>query len=96
MIGLALPQARDFPDPVPAGVADALPLRADALDGAPPSRATPEEAELGRRRLAFEELLVLQVGLARRRRGRERDEAPALGEPGEPDRALPRACSRSS
>ncbi len=82
VIGLALPQARDFPDPVPAGVADELPLRADALTALHVPR-TPEDAELGRRRLAFEELLVLQVGLARRRRGRERDEAPALGEPGE-------------
>ncbi len=43
----------------------------------------PEEAERGRRRLAFDELLVLQVGLARRRRGREQEQAPALGEPGE-------------
>ena len=82
VIGRALPQARDFPDPVPAGVADELPLRADALTALHVPR-TPEDAELGRRRLAFDELLVLQVGLARRRRGRERDEAPALGEHGE-------------
>ena len=82
MIGRALPQARDFPDPVPAGVADDMPVRADALAALHVPRA-PDDAELGRRRLAFEELLVLQVGLARRRRGREREEAPALGEPGE-------------
>jgi ATP-dependent DNA helicase RecG len=82
VIGRALPQARDFPDPVPAGVADDMPLRADALTALHVPR-TPDEAELGRRRLAFEELLVLQVGLARRRRGREREEAPALGEAGE-------------
>jgi len=82
VIGRALPQARDFPDPLPAGIADDLPLRADALTALHVPR-TPEDAELGRRRLAFEELLVLQVGLARRRRGREREEAPALGEPGE-------------
>jgi ATP-dependent DNA helicase RecG len=82
VIGRALPQARDFPDPVPAGVADDLPLRADALTALHVPR-TPDDAERGRRRLAFEELLVLQVGLARRRRGREREEAPALGEPGE-------------
>jgi ATP-dependent DNA helicase RecG len=81
VIGRALPQARDFPDPVPAGVADDMPIRADALAALHVPRA-PEDAELGRRRLAFEELLVLQVGLARRRRGREREEAPALGEPG--------------
>jgi ATP-dependent DNA helicase RecG len=82
VIGRALPHARDFPDPVPAGVADDLPLRPDALTALHVPR-TPEDAELGRRRLAFEELLVLQVGLARRRRGREREQAPALGEPGE-------------
>ena len=81
VIGRALPQARDFPDPVPAGVADDMPIRADALSALHVPRA-PEDAERGRRRLAFEELLVLQVGLARRRRGREREEAPALGEPG--------------
>jgi ATP-dependent DNA helicase RecG len=81
VIGRALPQARDFPDPLPAGVADDLPLRADALTALHIPR-TPDDAEVGRRRLAFEELLVLQVGLARRRRGREREEAPALGEPG--------------
>ncbi len=82
VVGRALPHARDFPDPVPAGIADDLPLRADALTALHVPR-TPEDAELGRRRLAFEELLVLQVGLARRRRGREREQAPALGEPGE-------------
>jgi len=82
VIGRALPEARDFPDPVPAGVADDMPLRADALSALHVPR-TPDDAEFGRRRLAFEELLVLQVGLARRRRGREREEAPALGEPGE-------------
>ena len=82
VIGRALSQARDFPDPVPAGVADDLPIRADALTALHVPH-TPEDAELGRKRLAFEELLVLQVGLARRRRGREREEAPALGEPGE-------------
>jgi len=81
VIGRALPQARDFPDPVPAGVADDMPVRADAVTALHVPRA-PEDAEVGRRRLAFEELLVLQVGLARRRRGREREEAPALGQPG--------------
>ena len=42
----------------------------------------PAEAEAGRARLAFDELLVLQVGIARRGRERERAVAPALGEPG--------------
>ena len=44
---------------------------------------TLEEAEEGRRRLAFDELLLLQLGLARRTREREQEVAPALGEPGE-------------
>jgi ATP-dependent DNA helicase RecG len=42
-----------------------------------------EQAETGRERLAFEELLVLQVGIARRAAERERTLAPGLGEPGE-------------
>ena len=41
------------------------------------------EAETGRQRLAFEELLVLQIGIARRAAERERTLAPALGEPGD-------------
>jgi ATP-dependent DNA helicase RecG len=41
------------------------------------------EAESGRRRLAFEELLVLQIGIARRAAERERTLAPALDEPGD-------------
>jgi ATP-dependent DNA helicase RecG len=41
------------------------------------------EAETGRQRLAFEELLVLQIGIARRVAERERTLAPALDEPGE-------------
>jgi ATP-dependent DNA helicase RecG len=44
---------------------------------------TLEEAEIGRRRLAFDELLLLQLGLARRNREREQEVAPALGEAGE-------------
>jgi ATP-dependent DNA helicase RecG len=82
LLGQALPHASDFPDPVPAGVAAHLPLRVDALTALHRPR-NPEAAELGRKRLAFEELLVLQVGLARRRHGREQEQAPALGEPGE-------------
>jgi ATP-dependent DNA helicase RecG len=59
-----------------------LPQRADALWALHRPRDD-AEGERGRRRLAFDELLVLQLGLARRRRGREQEEAPALGEPGE-------------
>ena len=47
-----------------------------------------DEAAAARRRLALEELLVLQVGLARRRREREDDVARALPPPGELVRAL--------
>jgi len=84
VIGHALEHARDDPDPLPAGLKQTagLPLRADAL-AVLHRPSEPEEAERGRRRLAFDELLVLQVGLARRRRGREAQQAPALGEPGE-------------
>jgi ATP-dependent DNA helicase RecG len=80
----ALPHVRDLPDPLPASLRDreGLPLRADALVALHRPRA-PEEAERGRRRLAFDELLVLQVGLARRGREREGAVAPALGPPGE-------------
>jgi ATP-dependent DNA helicase RecG len=81
----ALARARFFPDSLPARLRDAerAPLRADALAIAHrPERL--EEAERARRRLAFEELLALLLGLARRRRGLERGaRAPALGEDGE-------------
>jgi ATP-dependent DNA helicase RecG len=80
----ALPHARDLPDalPAPLKVSERLPLRADALVALHRPRSE-EEGEEGRRRLAFDELLVLQVGLARARAGREAAVAPALGEPGE-------------
>ena len=82
LVGQALPYAHDHPDPVPAGVAPELPLRVDALTALHRPR-DPGAAETGRKRLAFEELLVLQVGLARRRRGREQEQASPLGEPGD-------------
>ena len=82
LVEQALPHAHDHPDPLPADVATGLPLRVDALTALHKPR-DPEQAELGRKRLAFEELLVLQVGLVRRRHGREQERAPALGEPGE-------------
>ena len=44
---------------------------------------TATEAEQARRRLAFEELLVLQLGLLRRRRSRATEVAASLGAPGE-------------
>jgi ATP-dependent DNA helicase RecG len=84
LVERALPHARDLPDPLPAPlkVEERLPLRADALVALHRPRSE-EEGEEGRRRLAFDELLVLQVGLARARSGREAAVATALGEPGE-------------
>jgi ATP-dependent DNA helicase RecG len=82
LVGAALP--RDLPDPLPADLKqrEALPERADALWALHRPRSL-GEAEAGRRRLAFDELLLLQIWLARRRRERESELAPALGPPGE-------------
>ncbi|MDP9231204.1 MAG: ATP-dependent DNA helicase RecG [Actinomycetota bacterium] len=84
LVERALPHARDLPDalPAPLKVSERLPLRADALVALHRPRSE-AEGEEGRRRLAFDELLVLQVGLAKARAGREAAVAPALGEPGE-------------
>jgi ATP-dependent DNA helicase RecG len=84
LVERALPHARDLPDalPAPLKVSERLPLRADAMVALHRPRSE-EEGEEGRRRLAFDELLVLQVGLARARAGREAAVASALGEPGE-------------
>jgi ATP-dependent DNA helicase RecG len=82
--GAALEYARDVVDPLPAELkgATGLPGKADALVALHHPR---EEAdgERARRRLAFDELLVLQLGLARRRLGREEERATVLGQPGE-------------
>ncbi|MDQ3670187.1 MAG: ATP-dependent DNA helicase RecG [Actinomycetota bacterium] len=80
----ALALARWFPDPLPARLRHEaeLPLRADALTRAhrPAKRADFDHA---RERLALEELLVLQLGLLRRRHGLlEEVSALPLGEPG--------------
>ena len=79
LVGAALEQVRAQGDPLPAriAVAEALPLRADALVALHRPRSL-EEAEVGRRRLAFDELLVLQLALARRATERERLVAEAL------------------
>ena len=84
LVELALPHARDLPDALPASLKEreGLPLRADALVALHRPRSA-EEGEAGRRRLAFDELLVLQVGLARARVGREAAVAPSLGAPAE-------------
>ena len=78
----ALP--RDVADPLPAALKERelLPVKADALHVLHRPRS-PEEAELGRVRLAFDELLVLQLGIVRAVRAREATVAPGLGEPGE-------------
>jgi ATP-dependent DNA helicase RecG len=82
IVGAALPAS--LPDPLPADLKqhEALPGRADALWALHRPRSL-AEAEVGRRRLAFDELLLLQLWLARRRRERESEIAPALGPPGE-------------
>jgi ATP-dependent DNA helicase RecG len=84
-VDAALPRVRFFPDALPARVRheEGLPLRADALVAAhrPDDR---REAETARGRLAFEELLSLQVGFqARRRELAEKASAPALPADGE-------------
>ena len=84
LVGAALVHARDLPDPLPAELKqrENLPLRADALWALHRPRSE-EEAERGRRRLAFDELLALQLGLLRRHRGEEDVVAPALDAPGD-------------
>ena len=82
LVGAALPRA--LSDPLPADLKqnEALPERVDAVWALHRPRSL-GEAEVGRRRLAFDELLLLQIWLARRRRERESEVAPALGPPGE-------------
>src|SRR5207248_2718874 len=82
LVRAALPEA--LLDPLPAEIREreGLPQRADALHAVHRPRSL-DEAERGRARLAFDELLLLQVGLARRRREREGEVAPALDGPGE-------------
>ena len=84
VVDLALPLATNVPDPLPAELREreGLALKRDALAAVhrPHDLA---EAERGRARLAFEELLVLQIGIARRVEERERTLAAGLGEPGD-------------
>ena len=79
----AMPLVRFFPDPLPSRLRQeqGLPLRADAIVAAhrPADR---DEAEAARRRLAFEELLALQLGFQERRRALAED-ASAAALPGE-------------
>ena len=82
LVGATLP--RSLADPLPADLKqnEGLPERVDAVWALHRPRSL-GEAEVGRRRLAFDELLLLQIWLARRRRERESEVAPALGPPGE-------------
>jgi len=84
VVDAALPLALHLPDPLPAELRqrEGLALKRDALAAVHRPRNL-EEAERGRQRLAFEELLVLQIGIARRAAERERTLAPGLGEAGE-------------
>ena len=80
LVAAALPRA--VADPLPARVQEGFPTRSDALWALHRPRSL-DEAEAGRRRLAFDELLLLQVGLALQRRELEQEVAPALDPPGE-------------
>jgi ATP-dependent DNA helicase RecG len=84
VVDSALPLAVHVPDPLPAELREreGLALKRDAFAAVHRPRDL-GEAETGRQRLAFEELLVLQVGIARRVAERERTLAPALGEAGD-------------
>jgi len=83
LVESALPAARDFGDSLPASLRarERLPIRYDALVALHRPRGA-EEAEAARRRLALDELLLLQVGLVRIREGTEEATAPTLGAPG--------------
>jgi ATP-dependent DNA helicase RecG len=84
VVGQTLDRARDVLDPLPADLkaGEGLPPRADAVVALHRPRSE-EEGERARRRLAFDELFTLQVGLARRRAGRQEERASDLGSPGE-------------
>jgi ATP-dependent DNA helicase RecG len=79
----ALALVRDAGDDLPAAVlaAERLPLRADALAAIHRPRSLPE-AEVGRTRLAFDELLVLRLALVRTASVRASASAQRLGTPG--------------
>jgi ATP-dependent DNA helicase RecG len=83
-VDAALPLAVHVSDPLPAELREreGLALKRDAIAAVHRPHDL-DEAETSRRRLAFEELLVLQVGIARRTAQRERTLAPGLGEPDE-------------
>jgi ATP-dependent DNA helicase RecG len=79
-----LDRVRDSGEPLPAELRsrERLPLRADALAAIHRPRSL-AEAEVGRTRLAFDELLVLRLALARTQAAREQASAEPFGAPGE-------------
>jgi ATP-dependent DNA helicase RecG len=79
---LAFARAAGDPLPATARAEERLSFKPDALAALHRPRSL-EEAEAARRRLALEELLVLQLGLARRTAERESAVAAALPPPGE-------------
>ncbi len=83
IVDSALGLARADGDLLPAGLRaeEGLALRGDALVALHHPRSE-DEAERGRRRLAFDELLTLQLALRRRAAERERLVARALPPPG--------------
>lgn len=95
LIARTLPAVADLADPLPAALRAelGLPLGRDAVLTLHRPLTT-AEAEVARRRLAYEELLALQVGLLRRRAGVEDAVAPELGRPGSSPPATG-ACCRS-
>src|SRR5690348_2265381 len=80
----ALPYVYDYFDALPAELRERerMPLKRDALAALHRPQGE-EDAEQARSRLAFEELLRLQIGIAQRAAEREQLLAPSLGEPGD-------------
>jgi ATP-dependent DNA helicase RecG len=80
----ALPHVYDYFDALPAELRERerMPLKRDAL-AALHRPLGEEDAECARQRLAFEELLRLQIGIAQRAAEREQSLAPSLEEPGD-------------
>jgi ATP-dependent DNA helicase RecG len=80
----ALERVGDVGEDLPAVLlaSERLPMRPDALWAIHRPRSLPE-AEVGRVRLAFDELLVLRLALLRTAAVRESASAQPLGEPGE-------------
>jgi ATP-dependent DNA helicase RecG len=80
----ALELVRDVGDDLPASLlaSERLPTRADAVMAVHRPRSL-AEAEVGRTRLAFDELIVLRLALARTAALREQASARSLAQPGD-------------